>query len=332
MFGPSGENRTHGLLNPIVLLSKTQCTIRYCLDAVSLNFKCIIPFCFIGCQDVSFLLWSNCGQTTPTNDFSPPAKLHRAISIHNHIIYNSTALDGTRKFKNFWLSTFAVQRLSNLICLEHQLSTIEYKPYRERQKRIVYPPRGSNRDRLCGIIDTILAEQPKDFEVFLQKLEQQGYEVKRGKHTAVKGKGQKRFIRFRTLGTGYGEDEIKAVLEGKAKHKPYQKKPPQEQSFQLLVDRRKHCLLALRTVKLPFQSSRVIFLGRSPAEEHLPGIIQAKECMKKKKPISEEQHYLCEIGLEKMPYGSSWLYKSYTEESLTHITITAAPCKVPALP
>ena len=151
--------------------------------------------------------------------------------------------------------------------------------------------------------------------------------MKRGKHTAVKGKGQKRFIRFRTLGTGYGEDEIKAVLEGKAKHKPYQKKPPQEQSFQLLVDRRKHCLLALRTVKLPFQSSRVIFLGRSPAEEHLPGIIQAKECMKKKKHISEEQHYLCEIGLEKMPYGFSWLYQSYTEESLTHITSTAAPCK-----
>ena len=81
LFGPSGENRTHGLLNPIVLLSKTQCTIRYCLDSVSLNFKCIISFCFIGCQDVSFLLWSNCGQTTPTNDFSPPAKLHRAISI-----------------------------------------------------------------------------------------------------------------------------------------------------------------------------------------------------------------------------------------------------------
>ena len=79
--------------------------------------------------------------------------------IHNHIIYNSTALDGTRKFKNFWLSTFAVQRLSDLICLEHQLSTIEYKPYRERQKRIVYPPKESNRDRLCGIIDTILAEK-----------------------------------------------------------------------------------------------------------------------------------------------------------------------------
>ena len=156
--------------------------------------------------------------------------------IHNHIIYNSTALDGTQKFKNFWLSSFAVQRLSDLICLEHQLSTIEYKPYRERQKRIVYPPKESNRDRLCSVIDSILAEKPKDYEDFLQRLEQQGYEVKRGKHTAVKGKGRKRFIRFRTLGTGYGEDEIKAVLEGKVKHHPYQKQPPKEQPFQLLVD------------------------------------------------------------------------------------------------
>ena len=156
--------------------------------------------------------------------------------IHNHIIYNSTALDSIRKFRDFLLSGLAVQRLSDLICLEHQLSVIEKKPYRERQKRVLYPPKESNRDKLCGIIDTILAEKPGDYETFLQKLEQQGYEVKRGKYTAVKGKGQKRFIRFRTLGTGYGEDEIKAVLEGKAKHQPYQKKPPKEQPFQLLVD------------------------------------------------------------------------------------------------
>ena len=156
--------------------------------------------------------------------------------IHNHIIYNSTALDSTRKFRDFLLSGLAVQRLSDLICLEHQLSVIEIKPYRERQKRTLYPPRESNRDWLCSVIDGILAEKPKDYEDFLQRLEQQGYEVKRGKYTSVKGKGQKRFIRFRTLGTGYGEDEIKAVLEGKVKHQPYQKKPPKEQPFQLLVD------------------------------------------------------------------------------------------------
>ena len=157
--------------------------------------------------------------------------------IHNHVIFNSTALDGTRKFRDFFFSALAVQRLSDLICLEHQLSVIEKKPYRERQKRVLYPPKESNRDKLCSVIDGILLnEKPANFEAFLQKLEQQGYEIKRGKHTSVKGARQKRFIRFRTLGAGYSEDEIKAVLEGKAKHQPYQKKQPKEQPFQLLVD------------------------------------------------------------------------------------------------
>ena len=156
--------------------------------------------------------------------------------IHNHIIYNSTALDSTRKFRDFLLSGLAVQRLSDLICLEHQLSVIEIKPYRERQKCTLYPPKESNRDRLCHVIDSILAERPKDYEDFLQRLEMQGYEVKHGKYTSVKGKRQKRFIRFRTLGAGYSEDELKAVIAGKSEHHPHQKQPPKEQPFNLLVD------------------------------------------------------------------------------------------------
>ena len=156
--------------------------------------------------------------------------------IHNHIIYNSTALDGTRKFRDFFFSALAVQRLSDLICLEHQLSVIEIKPYRERQKRTLYPPKESNRDRLCSVIDNILAEKPKDYEEFLQKLEQQGYEVKRGKYTSVKGARQKRFIRFKTLGAGYSEDELQAVIAGKTEHHPRQIQPLQEPPFQFLVD------------------------------------------------------------------------------------------------
>ena len=157
--------------------------------------------------------------------------------IHNHILYNSTALDNTRKFRDFLLSGLAVQRLSDLICLEHQLSVIEIKPYRERQKRTLYPPRESNRDKLCSVIDGILLnEKPANFEAFLQKLEQQGYEVKRGKYASVKGARQKRFIRFCTLGAGYSEEELKAVLAGEAEHRPRQKSLVPEQKFQMLVD------------------------------------------------------------------------------------------------
>ena len=91
---------------------------------------------------------------------------------------------------------------------------------------------------LVGILRIISAvfQAGVDRFSFVLKLKQQGYEIKRGKYTSVKGKGQKRFIRFRTLGEGYSEEEIKAVLAGKAEHHPRQKQSPKEQPFQLLVD------------------------------------------------------------------------------------------------
>ena len=36
--------------------------------------------------------------------------------IHNHIYYNSTAQDCSRKFHNFIGSSFAVRRLSDRVC------------------------------------------------------------------------------------------------------------------------------------------------------------------------------------------------------------------------
>lgn len=68
--------------------------------------------------------------------------------IHNHIVFNSTAIDGSRKFKNFWFSGLALQKLSDLICLENGLSIITPKPYREREKRTTYPARVNHRDVL----------------------------------------------------------------------------------------------------------------------------------------------------------------------------------------
>ena len=45
--------------------------------------------------------------------------------IHNHIIFNSTSLDCTRKFRNFWGSTKAVRRLNDTICIENGYSIVE---------------------------------------------------------------------------------------------------------------------------------------------------------------------------------------------------------------
>ena len=135
--------------------------------------------------------------------------------IHNHIIFNSTSLDCTHKFRDFFFVGLALQRLSDIICLEHGLSVIEKKKPSERVKRTTYPEKKSFRDDIRDAIDQILKEDSaKDFDELLYKLEDAGYEIKRGKHISLKGKDQKRFIRLRSLGDGYTEDDLKKILAG----------------------------------------------------------------------------------------------------------------------
>lgn len=135
--------------------------------------------------------------------------------IHNHIIYNSTSLDCTRKFKDFFYSGIALRRVSDRICLEHGLSIIEPKPYDKRKKRTEYPQRISARSEIQEAIDSVLREKPESWEAFIKRLQEQGYEYKNGKYPALKGKGQRAFIRFRSMGEGYTEEEIRAVISGK---------------------------------------------------------------------------------------------------------------------
>ena len=158
--------------------------------------------------------------------------------IHNHIIFNSTSLDCSRKFKNFFLSGLAVQRLSDMICLEHGLSVITPKPYKERAKRTVYPKKKSHRDELCEAIDQVLRQKPKDFDDFVQRLAEKGYEFKAGKQPAFKGKDQKRFIRLSSLGEGYSEEELLAVITGKSLHKAKNasKQVHPQKRFSMLID------------------------------------------------------------------------------------------------
>ena len=128
--------------------------------------------------------------------------------IHNHVIFNSTSLSCDRKFKDSWFISLALQKLSDQICLEHCLSVIKPRKPGERDNASPYH-RVSFRQMLKENIDAILVTPPKDFETFLTALQGKGYEIKPGKHPAVRGNGQSRFIRFRSLGKGYTEEEIK---------------------------------------------------------------------------------------------------------------------------
>ncbi len=141
--------------------------------------------------------------------------------IHNHIIYNSTTLDGLHKYRDFLRSGLDLQRVSDTVCIEAGLSVITPRPQRLREKQTYN--QDTFRNEIRRAIDDALRKEPQDFEAFLRQLREAGYEIKTGKYTAVKGTGQQRFIRFRSLGAGYTDEEIRAVIAGKAVHRPKQK-------------------------------------------------------------------------------------------------------------
>jgi len=162
--------------------------------------------------------------------------------IHNHIIYNSTSLDNKHKFHNFFLSSIALQKVSDLVCLEHGLSVIKPRRYDEREKRTVYPNRKSIRDKIREDIDLIMTKNPKDMKELLKFLEEIGYEIRRGKHIGVKGEAQKSFIRIDSLGAGYREKDFEKIFSGEESFNPpprekqsHQYEKP-EKKFDMLID------------------------------------------------------------------------------------------------
>lgn len=160
--------------------------------------------------------------------------------IHSHIIFNSTSLDCKHKFRNFLGSGRAVARLSDIICLGHGLSIIE-NPRRYTHstydKWLGNNAKPSHREIIRAVIDEILAKKPADFEAFLKLLEEQGFSVKRGKHLALMHSDFMKAIRWDSLGEGYTEAELRAVLSGEKEHSPKKRRNIlTQQKNTLLID------------------------------------------------------------------------------------------------
>ncbi len=161
--------------------------------------------------------------------------------VHNHIIFNSTTLDGTRKFKDFLGSWRAVSRLSDMICLEHELSVIQNpKRYTHStyDKWLGDKKKTSHRELLRGAIDDVLSKHPNGFNEFLRLLNEIGYiTARRGKNLTFRHENCKITIRMSSLGDGYSEEDIRAVIDGKSQHKPKKKRDQfAKQKDSLLID------------------------------------------------------------------------------------------------
>ena len=134
--------------------------------------------------------------------------------VHNHIIYNSTALSCERKFKDFKQSAKAVRRISDLLCLENGLSVIENpKPSRGRNYGEWLggkPP--TWQEKLRRKIDKVLPAC-STFTDFLSAMKTEGYTVNdKRKYITFLAPGQKKPTRLNTLKGEYTEEAIRERL------------------------------------------------------------------------------------------------------------------------
>ena len=161
--------------------------------------------------------------------------------VHNHIIWNAVNLDCDRKFRNFLGSTRAVRRLSDTICIENGYSIVENpKPHsKSYNKWLGDAAKPSHRETLRLAIDRALEQKPADMDALLAELKKSGCIVeRRGKHITLCAPGWKKPVRLRSLGKGYTQEDLTAVLAGTREHTP-RKVPaaaPAAPKVNLLVD------------------------------------------------------------------------------------------------
>lgn len=143
--------------------------------------------------------------------------------LHNHIYFNSTAFDCSRKFHNFIGSSFALRRLSDRVCIEYDLSVIQNPKQHSKGRYLHYgqwigekPPSAKQRVRLA--IVEALKKQPADFPAFLRLMEESGFLVKHGRGGVISflapGQDKPTRLRASTLGDGFDPEDIRAVIAG----------------------------------------------------------------------------------------------------------------------
>ena len=142
---------------------------------------------------------------------------------HNHFVVNSVSFADGRKFDNTRKDYERFSSLSDELARQHGLSVIEERSskgrhYAEWKADQEYKPtiRSSIKEDIDYVISS--SESFREFEINLRKM---GYEIKHGKHLAVKAPGGQRFIRLYKLSStdDYSEEAIRErILENSLVH------------------------------------------------------------------------------------------------------------------
>jgi len=155
--------------------------------------------------------------------------------IHNHLIFNAVSFVDHKHYHSNKRSYHFIRRTSDRLCQEHGLSVIV--PGQDKGKSYIEHTAAktgtSYKEKLKAAIDRLIPAC-KDLEDLLFRLQQEGYEIKRGKYISCRASDQERFTRLKTLGIDYTEEAISSRIAGGSR--PSRKPKQRDDKIKQLID------------------------------------------------------------------------------------------------
>ena len=138
--------------------------------------------------------------------------------LHNHIVFNSVAFVDGKMYRNQFRDYYqGIRQISDDLCRENRLKVIDPKGHGKNYAE--WAAEKAGRPTVRGTIRADVDRALKgavNWTTFVLTLNQMGYEVSYGhnvKYAKLRPKGSQRAIRFKSLGPGYSEQELRARLE-----------------------------------------------------------------------------------------------------------------------
>lgn len=139
--------------------------------------------------------------------------------IHNHFIVNSVSfIDGNKFNEDRAFYYGAMRKQSDALCREYGLSVINTDKKREKEAamhRSAWQAVKDGKPHINSFIKDDVYEVIKEsvsFKQFAFKMNKKGYDVKNGKHLAVRPKGRKNFVR---LDSWFGDEYSRETINQK---------------------------------------------------------------------------------------------------------------------
>ena len=140
--------------------------------------------------------------------------------LHSHIVFNSVSMIDGYKYqytKGDWKNI--IQPITNRLCEKYGWSVIpaEYVNDSERMSRGEYEYQKSLKEVMLADVEYCMSNA-ENMDEFIWNLKELGYEVKQGKHIAIKAGGMKKFRRLDTLDESLSVEKIEetlAAIQGK---------------------------------------------------------------------------------------------------------------------